>query len=130
MGNVPINPGMDSRAIEHSDSQGKGLARESSRPKTSSRPVAIHPGMSNRTNTTLGAPPVGAPPDASSPNPLDPTREGKEFPIPKASWGMKGGDGQDVERSMAHRVMAASTTSSDDFAKSLHTTLPEATEED
>lgn len=118
-----------SRQIEHEASQDKGIARASTRAKPDGA-APLHPGMANRTNTSLGAPPTGAPPDASSPNPLDPTREGKEFPIPKASWGMKGGDGQDIDPHLAHCVMDASTTSPDDFAKSLHTKLPEATSEE
>lgn len=79
---------MGARQLEHEASQDKEIARKSTRAKADG-PAPIHPGMSNRTDTTLGAPPTGAPPDASSPNPLDPTRT-KAFPIPKSSWGNEG----------------------------------------
>ena len=120
---------MDSRTLEHSHSQDKDIARRSSVPKKQPTPAITH-GMHERTNTTLGAPPhPNYGPDASSALPTDPSRQGKEFPIPAASWGMKGGDGQDVDRTAAHRVMAAAPRSSADFARDLHTELPETTTE-
>lgn len=128
---VQVNPGMDSRTREHINSQGKGLARESSRPKTSSRPVPIHPGMQSQTRGAIGGPTQGNPPDASSPLPTDPTREGKSFPTPALAMGMK----SDPERGFynpahAHAVMGEASRHSDDFARDLHTVLPQATEED
>lgn len=119
---------MGARQIEHEASQDKDIARKSTRAKADG-PAPIHSGFTNRTDTSLGAPPTGAPPDASSPLPTDPTRT-KQYAIPKASWGMKGGDGQDVDPAAAHRVMAAAKSQPDDFAKSLHTVLPQSTTEE
>lgn len=121
---------MTSRDVEHANSQGKGLARQSMCAKRAWGPASIHPGFANLTSTTLGAPPTGAPPDASSPSPLDPTRT-KTYPIPAASWDMKGGDGQRVDKSAAHCVMGqARSANFPDFAKSLHTVLPGTTSEE
>jgi hypothetical protein len=117
---------MDSRTKEHFDSQGKGLARQSSRPKTSSTPALIHPHMANRTDTSIGAPPRdNNPPDASSPSPLDPARQGKELPIPKVTWGMVGYH----DPASAERVMSEATRSPDDYARNLHTALPSGVSE-
>lgn len=81
----------DSRLKEHLQSQDSGLARKSSRPKVHTNPV--HPGMSDRTDTSLGAPPRdNNPPDASSPLPTDPTKQhgSKQFPKPAIHDGMRG----------------------------------------
>lgn len=65
----------------------KGLARTGAAKRLD--PLVIHPHMASRTNTTLGAPPTGAPPDASSPLPTDPERQhgGKTLPMPKCHPG-------------------------------------------
>jgi len=117
----------NSRDIEHKSSLGKGLARQSSRAKTSGAVSPIHPGFADRTDTSLGAPPRGQAPDASGPSPLDPTRT-KSYPIPKITYGHK----SDSERGfydpgMADRVMgdADAARPPDDYAKALHTKLPE-----
>ncbi|MGH9807695.1 MAG: hypothetical protein ACRD9W_10625 [Terriglobia bacterium] len=119
----------DSRFVEHRQSQDGGLARASSTHKKSSAPPKIHPGMKDRVSDTAGAAPTGRPADAVSPSLYSTQQAGKSFPIPEASWDMKGGDGQDVDRSAAHRVMGETVSSPDDFARSLHTKLPESTTE-
>ena len=42
----------------------KGMARTGAAKRLD--PLMIHPGHASRTNTSIGAPPTGAPPDASS----------------------------------------------------------------
>jgi len=120
---------MGSRMNEHLASRDRGLPRASTVSKPD-RPAPIHPAFADRTSTSLGGPTQGAPPDASSPLPTDPSRQGKSFPIPAASWNMRGGDGQDVDLTAAHRVMAGAERHSDDFARDLHTELPESTNEE
>lgn len=68
-----------------------GLARSGAPKKLD--PLTIHPHMASRTNTTLGAPPTGAPPDASSPLPTDPEKQhgGKTLPIPACHSGTPSG---------------------------------------
>jgi hypothetical protein len=77
---------IDSRLKEHLQSQTTDIARKSSVPKRAfTQPPAIHPGMSERTNTTLGAPPRdNNPPDASSPSPVDHEKQhsSKQLPVP------------------------------------------------
>lgn len=119
---------MDSRVIEHQQSQGNGLARQSTRAKTSSRPVSLHPNMRDRVTTTVGTPPTGAPLDASSPSPLDPTRT-KAYPVPGVTRGMEANRGN-YNPSLAYRVMSEAVSTPDDFAKHLHTKLPEETSDD
>ena len=120
----------NSRDIEHAASQGKGLARESSAAKRAWGPQRVHPSMENRTSTDIGAPSTGAPPDASAPNPLDPTRT-KQYPIPEASWQMKDGDGRGIDPAAGHKVMDQAVSGNHpDFAKSLHTRLPDAVTEE
>jgi hypothetical protein len=113
------------RTIEHLQSQDKDIARRSSVPKRAEGAPPIHPSMRDRVTTSLGAPPTGAPPDASSSLPTDPSREGKAFPVPAVTRGMK----SDPQRatydpSTAHAVMDEARRSPDDYAKSLHTVLP------
>jgi hypothetical protein len=67
------------RTIEHIQSQSLDVARKSSRSKPEGA-APIHSGFTNRTNTSVGAPPTGTPPDASSPLPTDPTIQGKHRP--------------------------------------------------
>jgi hypothetical protein len=117
-----------SRIKEHLDSQDKGLARKSSRPKIHS--LVTHPGMASKTR---GGPAYGLAgnPDASSASVTDPTRQCKTFPIPKIAHGMKS---DDVERgtydpTRADKVMGEAATSSDDFAPKLHT-LPASVSEE
>lgn len=131
MGNVPINPGMDSRTREHANSQGKGIARESTRPKTSSRPVEIHSGMASQTRGTLGGPTQGNPPDASGPLPTDPTRIGKVLPVPPKHPAMRSDPMRGQYRpESAPAVMSEAQRHSDDFAADLHGILPSATNEE
>lgn len=122
------------RDIEHDNSQTLDIARRSTVAKRGFGPAPIHPGMSNRTNTTLGAPPTGAPPDASSPLPTDPDKQhgSKSFPVPACHPHMK----SDPERGSydpqcAGRVMGnAHSDGKSDFARSLHATLPSETTEE
>jgi len=60
-----------------------GLARTGS-PKRLD-PLVTHPHMASRTNTSLGAPTTGAPPDASSPLPTDFEKQhgSKTLPVPR-----------------------------------------------
>jgi hypothetical protein len=114
------------RTIEHLQSQNKDIARRSSVPKRAEGAAPIHDGMFSMTRgTTLGSAPDGAPPDASSPLPTDPSRQGKTFPVPPLHSAMK----SDPQRgrydpALANAVMDEARRSPDDFAKSLHTTLP------
>jgi hypothetical protein len=118
------------RTIEHQNSQSLDIARKSSRSKPEGA-APLHPGFTNRTTTTLGAPPTGALPDASSPLPTAPSRQEKSFPVPGVTHGMK----SDPERShydpvSAERIMSDATRAPDDFAKDLHATLPRTVTED
>lgn len=120
---------MGARQIEHEASQDKDIARKSTRAKADG-PAPIHSGFTNRTDTSLGAPTQGVPPDASSPLPTDPSRQGKRFAVPQITHGMK----SDPERgsydpAYADRVMGQAATHGDDFAPKLHT-LPAATSEE
>jgi hypothetical protein len=69
---------------------GPDIARTGGRPKTSG-PSPLHPKMRDRVTTTLGAPPTGAPPDASSPSPVDHEKQhgSKQLPVPALAHGMK-----------------------------------------
>jgi hypothetical protein len=117
-----------SRDYEHEGSQDGGLARASSRAKTSSRECPIHPNIAGRTTTSLGAPPTGAPPDASSPLPTDPERQhgSKSVLIPAVSWGMSGH--HDPNRAFA--VMGEATRSPDDHTRLGKSALPSSVKED
>lgn len=66
----------------------RGIARDGSLKKLDP-PGVIHPSMANRTSTSLGAPPTGAPPDASSPLPTDVEKQhgSKTLPIPRCHPG-------------------------------------------
>lgn len=118
------------RTIEHLQSQDTDIARRSSVPKRAEGAAPIHPSMRDRVTTSLGAPPTGAPPDASSPLPTDPSLSGKVFPVPAVTHGCK----SDPERgsydpSLAHEVMTNAYRSPDDFARDLHTVLPDTVDE-
>jgi hypothetical protein len=87
--------------------------------------------MRDRVTTALGAPPDGAPPDASSPLVTDPTRQAKALPVPAVTRGMK----SDPQRgrydpALANAIMDEAKRSPDDFAKSLHTVLPDTVTEE
>jgi hypothetical protein len=119
------------RTIEHLQSQDKELARRSSVPKRAEGAAPIHPSMRDRVTTALGAPPDGAPPDASSPLVTDPSRQNKAFPVPAVTRGMK----SDPQRgrydpALANAIMDEAKRSPDDFAKSLHTVLPDTVTEE
>jgi hypothetical protein len=86
--------------------------------------------MRDRVTTSLGAPPTGNPPDASSPLVTDPSRQGKMFPVPAVTQGCK----SDPERAhydpaLAHAIMNEAKRAPDDFARDLHTVLPDRVEE-
>ena len=120
------------RTIEHLQSQDKDLARRSSVAKRGEGAAPIHPSMRDRVTTALGAPPNGAPPDASSPLPTDPSRQGKVFPVPAVAQGCK----SDPQRgrydpALAHAIFDEAKRAPDDLARDLHTVLPgRVTEED
>lgn len=116
---------MDSRTLEHLNSQDKGLARRSSVAKKSGSAPQIHPGMASRTNTTLGAPPTGAPPDASSPMVTDPSRMGKAFPIPAVTYGTPARVAKRHDPGLAAAILNECKRSPDDYARDLHTALPD-----
>jgi hypothetical protein len=65
----------------------RGLARAGAAKRLD--PLVTHPHMANRTSTSLGAPPTGAPPDASAPLPTDVEKQhgSKTLPIPKCNPG-------------------------------------------
>lgn len=82
----------------------------------------------------LGAPPTGQPPDASSPNVTDPSRQGKIFKVPAATHGH--GTSNDAhmrghyDSSLAEHVMNQARCDPADFARKLHTELPAEVTED
>jgi hypothetical protein len=122
---------MDSREIEHAKSQDKGLARQSSVAKKAFVAAPpIHPGMADRTSDTVGAAPTGRPADAVHPSLYSTTEAGKSFDIPKASWDAKDGDGCGIDPAAGHKVMAQAKSNHPDFAKRLHTKLPDAVTEE
>ncbi len=121
------------RTIEHLQSQDKDMARRSSVPKRAEGAAPIHDGMLSRTrrDNTPGGPTQGNPPDASGPLVTDPSRQGKSFAVPPITRGMK----SDPQRgrydpSLAAAIMDEAKRSPDDFAKSLHTVLPDTVQED
>jgi len=109
---------MDSRTLEHLQSQDTDIARRSSVPKRANGPAPIHPHMANRTDTSVGAPPRDAnPPDASDSRPTDPTKQhgSKKFPVPALAQGMKSDpergsyQPQDADRIIGGVVLSGST---------------------
>ena len=109
------------------------MARRSSVPKRGEGVAPVHDGMFSMTRgATLGSAPNGAPPDASSPLPTDPSRQGKVFPVPAVAQGCK----SDPQRgrydpALAHAIFDEAKRASDDLARDLHTVLPgRVTEED
>jgi hypothetical protein len=88
-------------------------------------PAPIHPGHSSRTTTTLGAPPTGGPPDASSSLPTDPSIMGKAFPIPAVTYGTPARVAKMHDPGLAHAIMAEAYHGPADFARDLHTVLPD-----
>ena len=121
---------MDSRTKEHLQSQGTDLARRSSVPKR--HVLVTHPGMASPTRGGgPGGPTQGNPPDASSPLPTDPSRQGKNFAVPGIARGMT----SDPQRGrydpgLAEAVMGEAYHAPDDYARELHTVLPGAVQED
>jgi hypothetical protein len=114
------------RTLEHLQSQDKDIARRSSVPKRAEGVAPIHPSMRDRVTTTLGAPSTGSAPDASGPLVTDPTRQGKAFPVPAVTQGCK----SDPQRGrydpgLAHAIFDEAARSSDDYARDIHTVLPE-----
>lgn len=71
----------------------------------------VHPGMkdpdgSDETNEAVGPVNPGSGPDASSPNPLDPTKVGKRVDTSfDASWGATDGHGKGVDKSIGGKVL-------------------------
>jgi hypothetical protein len=121
------------RTIEHLQSQGRDIARRSSVPKRGEGAAPIHPGMTSVTRDygVIGGPTPVSGPDASSANVTDPTRQGKSFDIPKLAMGHK----SDPQRAtydpgLAHTIMNEAKRSPDDFARSLHTKLPQTVSEE
>ena len=119
------------RTLEHLQSQDKDIARRSSVPKRGEGVAPIHPSMRDRVTTTLGAPPTGSAPDGSSPLVADPSRPGKAFPVPAVTQGHK----SDPQRGrydpvLSHAIFNEAKRSSDDFARDLHTVLPDQVKED
>jgi hypothetical protein len=107
-----------------------GMARSGAAKKLT--PLRTHPSMSDRTSTSLGAPPTGALPDASSPMPTDDEKQHmrKVLPVPACHPSMK----SDSERGSykpedADRIMGEAARPAADFAPDLHT-LPASTTED
>ena len=85
-------------------------------------PAPIHDGMASQTRgKSLGGPTQGNPPDASSPLPTDPSRQGKSFPLPAVTFGMKGKH----DPGLAAAIMAEAYHGPADFARDLHTALPD-----
>lgn len=107
-----------------------GMARTGAAKKLD--PLRIHPSMSDRTSTSLGGPPTGALPDASSPMPTDDEKQHmrKSVPIPAVHPHMK----SDPERGsyrpdLADKVMGDAVRPAADFYPTMHT-LPASTSED
>lgn len=120
---------MDSRTKEHLQSQDTDIARRSSVPKR--HVLVTHPGMASQTRGTLGGPTQGNPPDASSPSPTDPSRQGKSFAVPAITHGMSScSDRGHYDPSFAHAIFSEASRDVTDFARDLHTALPGAGKED
>ncbi len=118
----------------HSDPQrvetDAGMARTGAPKKLD--PLRIHPGHASRTNTTVGAPPTGAAPDASSPLPTDVEKQhgSKTLPIPACHSHMVSDSARGSYRpDLADKVMADAVRPAADFSPLLHT-LPTQTTED
>ena len=87
--------------------------------------------MASQTRGTLGGPTQGNPPDASSPSPTDPSRQGKSFAVPAITHGMtSNNDRGRYDPGLAEAVMGEAHHSPDDYARNLHTVLPGAVQED
>jgi hypothetical protein len=75
----------------------------------------LHPGFTDRTDTTIGAPPRdNNPPDASSPLPTDHEKQhgNKTFPAPGITYGMTSRDDRgSYDPTMAHKVMSEAVVS-------------------
>lgn len=74
---------------------------------------ATHPGMSDQSRA-MGVSPAnpGSGPDASGPNPLDPSTRGRAETGPlKASWDMKDGHGKGVDNSIGGKVIGEAIVS-------------------
>lgn len=68
----------------------------------------VHPGMADQTRALAGVSPgnPGSGPDASGPNPLDPTVKGKRVDSSlAASWGMKDANGKGVDNNIGGKVI-------------------------
>jgi hypothetical protein len=72
------------------------------RPQTS---FADHSAMRSRIGNVPGVGGKGSGPDASSPNPIDPTVKGKTFPPAGEKWGMKDANGKGVDHELGKRVL-------------------------
>jgi hypothetical protein len=78
-----------------------------------------------------GGPTQGNPPDASSPNVTDPSRQGKSFGVPGITRGMSSrNDRGRYDPGLAEVVMGEAYHAPDDYAKNLHTVLPGQVQED
>lgn len=94
---VPVKAGMK-------DQQSSNIARDGAakRPQTS---FATHSAMQDRVGSVKGIGGKGTGPDASSPNPMDPTVKGKTFPPAGEKWGMKDANGKGVDHALGGRIL-------------------------
>ncbi len=120
-----------SRDIEHKNSRDLDIARKGTVAKRGG-PAPTHPGMSCPTRSGgPGGPTQGNPPDASSPLPTDPSRQGKSFAVPAITHGMKSNDERgSYDPAFAHAIFSEASRDVTDYARDLHTVLPSAVKED
>lgn len=99
---APVKAGMK-------DQTSSNIARDGAakRPQTK---FATHTGMRSRVGEVAGVKGNGTGPDASSPNPLDPTTPGKTFPKAGAKWGMRDANGQSVNHALGDAILAEGST--------------------
>lgn len=78
---VATHPGMKDQTDSNIARSGAAKRPQTSFPTTH--------GMRSRIGEVAGVKGDGSGPDASSPNPLDPTTKGKSTPTPSQAWGME-----------------------------------------
>jgi hypothetical protein len=96
---APVKPGMQ-------DQTSSNIARDGAAKKPQTN-FPVKEGMRSRVGEVSGVSgsgPNGAP-DASSPNPLDPTKRGKTFPDAPAKWGMRDANGSSVNHELGRQIL-------------------------
>ena len=121
----------NSRDVERDNGQKLDIARKGTVAKRGG-PSPIHPGMASQTRGGgPGGPTQGNPPDASSPLPTDPSRQGKSFAVPGITRGMSSNNDRGrYDPGLAHAVFGEANRDVTDYAQDLHARLPATVVED